>query len=302
MPPPMVMRGNRVFRQVFQQPARKIPHIQHRHIWQIIEFLHDFFAGRPGTSCHVIQAVRPRHIYTPMDRSDPCRTGKRAHDSGCSENRQPALDAQSRVPCFLRQCLPSGNGHGDFDIRALTQSLCHILYRGGHHLAGHRVDRRFSGRDGQPRHRHPADPIARAKNHPPCRSRYLRDDHHTMGHIRIVAPILDNPGLGPAIALSDMGDLELGSFPFRQSDPHFCRHPFAPKHHQRRPHGGGRAGARGPATAQFFRRCPAHPAADYRDAPCPRQLPFSHPSTATHVATGRCPGRLQPFPPRPFGA
>src|SRR5205823_9761770 len=116
-----------------------------------------------------------------------------------------ALDAETRVPGLLRQFLAIGDR--DFDLDIAAAELGNDL---AHHLTGDRVDRRLAGRDRQTRFCDRADTLTRTKdNAASFRGKaHGRDDGASMSDVRIIAGILDDSSLRPAVSPALDGQCE----------------------------------------------------------------------------------------------
>ena len=111
------------------------------------------------------QGIGPRDIDTAMNGCNPGGAGKGAYDTGRTENRNAAFDAETGVPCLQRDLRAIGNRNLDLDIPRPAERLRQIGNGALHHLARHRVDRRLAGRDRQAGLCHRADPLAAPKGH-----------------------------------------------------------------------------------------------------------------------------------------
>ena len=148
-----------------------------------------------------------------MDRGDPRRAGIGDHHAGGAEDRQPADNAEPRVQRLRRHLLAMRNGNLDLDIAVASERARDLRDLRPHHLSRHRVDRRLSRRHGKPRQRHGADARPSLElNAASCRARPHRGEHQrAMGHVWIVAGILDHAGGRRPVALPIDGKREGGA-------------------------------------------------------------------------------------------
>ena len=86
----------------------------------------------------------PRHVDPAMDRMDPGRTGIRHDDAGGPQNRQTTNNPQPAIEGFFGELFTTGNRHGNFKISLRATVRRYFADRIGHHLAGHRVNRRLA--------------------------------------------------------------------------------------------------------------------------------------------------------------
>ena len=119
------------------------------------------------------------------------------------------------------------------------------------HLARHRVDRRFADAQHQPRPGHGAD----AGTGIEANARFTQQPHprieqRAVGHVGIVAGILDRPGLGAVVGQPAELQAHLHLFALGQDDLHRIGGQSAEQQARGREAGGGGAAAGGQAAAQ----------------------------------------------------
>ena len=190
--------------QVLEHRAREIAHLDQRHVGQLIVRAHRVLARVARARGNVRDAVRPRDVDALVDRRDIGRARERPHDAGRAEDRQPADDAEARVHRLQRERFAAfdADRHVEAARMAMLGRQCFQVRR--HHLARHRVDRRFADRQRQSRARDRADAGPRMKPHAGYgRERDVREDQRAVRDVRIVAGILDRAGFrtvggGPA--------------------------------------------------------------------------------------------------------
>ena len=127
---------------------------------------------------------------------DPGRARIRHDDAGGAEDRQAADDAEPAVERFCRQRFAAGNRNLDLGVGGAAG-------RGGDfgdgvadHAPRHRIDGGLARRHRQAGPRHRADAFAGAKRHAGARraGAHRRDDQRAVGHVGIVAGVLDHAG------------------------------------------------------------------------------------------------------------
>jgi hypothetical protein len=200
----------------------------------------------------VIEAARARHVDAAMDRMNPGRTGIRHHDSGRPQDRQPADDAEPAVDRAGCERLAAGNGDLDLDIARRFAGCGHFGNRGTDHSPRHRIDGRFTGRQGQTRTRHGADAFAGTESNA-CSRRagpYRCKNQGTVRHVRVVARVFDDAGRRRIFISALRGEREGRPLTARQSDLDRIGELAGDQRRIGRLGGRGRAGAGGPPSAQ----------------------------------------------------
>src|SRR4051812_36214688 len=90
----------RVVAEVFQQTAGKVAHVEQRAVGEAVapaDGLLRYVAGRAGD---MLEAGGARHVDAAVNGVDPGGAGIGNDDSRRAEDRQPADDAEPRVPGF----------------------------------------------------------------------------------------------------------------------------------------------------------------------------------------------------------
>ena len=232
-----------------------------------------------------------------MDGRNPGGTGKRSHNAGGAQDRQPPDDAQPRVPGLFGYLRATGDGNLDLHIRRAAFPSRQFLDHRAHHLARHRVDRGLPRRDRQTGPGHPAHALARAEDNPARRPTNPRHDQRVMGHIGIIARILNHRRLGPARAPRPLRDGKADPLAPWQGDAHLVLAVIAPQILQRSLHGRGGAGPRGPAPAQLLRslahavRLPVHHPDTRPDSANPHHLAENTPESTRDSVSRRVAAR-----------
>ena len=188
--------------QIFEQPAGEISHVEERDVGERVARSHGRLRSVAGRAGDMVEPGGARDVDAAMDRMDPRRAGKGNDDAGRAEDRQPADDAEARVPGFCASASPPGM---EISISAsATRTVCgrDLLDRLNHHLARHRVDRRLARRDRQARQRHRADAFSGLEPDavPSLAASHRRDDLGLMRHVGVVSCILDDARPRTAVA------------------------------------------------------------------------------------------------------
>ena len=188
--------------QVFEEPAGEVAHVDDVRLRQAVEALDEPLRGRADGGGDVVRAGGSGDVDAAMDRVDPGGAGIGHHDARRAEHREPADDAEARVPGAQRQRLAAGDGEGDTHVARPAMRGDDIGHGGADHLARHRVDGRLAGRQRQAGLGDGADARAGPKDDAGARRsrRDAREDERAVRHVRVVARILDDAGLGPALA------------------------------------------------------------------------------------------------------
>ena len=179
---------------MFQHAADEIAHVDQRALGQVVVALDRGFGGRSGCPGDMGQPGRPGDVDPAVDGVDPGGAGIGDDDPGRAEDRQAAEDAEPRIHRLFRQFLAAGNGNLDLDIAGCIVGLRDFGDGGGDHLPRHRVDGRLARPDRQARLGHRADAGTGPETQPAFGPAYRGLDQCAMGHVRVVAGILDDCG------------------------------------------------------------------------------------------------------------
>ena len=146
----------------------------------------------------MVEPRRARDVDAAMDRVDPGRAGIGHDDAGGAEDRQAADDAEPAVERSLGDLLRRRESRSRprrrpprRRARRLRRSPPRIIRRGAGLMAG------SPGGSGSPGRVTVPTPGAGAKRDarmPARRARTSRDHQRAMGHVGIVARVLDDPG------------------------------------------------------------------------------------------------------------
>jgi len=237
--------------QIFQHAADEIAHVDQGDVRQAVKLLHRGFRRRSGRTGEVGDAACACHIDALIDGMNPGRAGIRDDDSGRAQDRKAADDAQTRAERARRQGLSARNRDLHLDVESVT-CTSDFRDRFADHLTRHWIDRGFARRNRQAGTRHRADAFPGSEDNTGAWRGFSdgREHQRAMGHVRVVAGILDDAGGGGMSVLPREGKRERGALAFRQSHFHGIRK-FPGE--QRRVGGLGRrsgACARGPTSAQ----------------------------------------------------
>ena len=140
---------------------------------------------------------------------------------GGPEDREPPDDAEAGVPGLLGEPLAALHPDLDGDVPGRAVDGGDFRDRLFHHPARHRVDRGLADRDREPRAGHRPDPRTRPerKPRPPGAPRAHRGvNQREMGHVRVVARVLDDAGAGEPVPSLLGRKRERGPLPPRQLD------------------------------------------------------------------------------------
>ena len=238
--------------EVFQHAADEVAHVDQRRIAEAVERLDRGLGGRSRRAGHVIEPERPGDIDAAMDRVDPGRAGIGYDDAGRPENRETADDPEAPVERPFREFLPTRDGDLDLGVGRDTERRRRLADGGPDHGAGDRVDGRLAGRDREARPRHSADAFARAEQHSHAGGRrpYGHDHKGAMGHVRVVARVLDDARAREACAAFGERQREGRPLSARQRDGHRIGECARMQRLERGPRRRRRAGTCGPAAAQ----------------------------------------------------
>ena len=196
-------------------------------------------------------AVSPGDVDALVDRGDVRRAGERPDDAAGTQNRQATENAQSRIHGFQRQRFAALDVDRDLETAGITGFFSEQGQVIADHLARHRVDGRFAHGQHQPWPGHRADPQAGIEANARFRHQpHLRIKQRTVGHVGIVAGILDRPGLGAVGGQPAELQTHLHLFAFGQDDLHGVHRDAAQQQACRRETGGGGAAAGGQPAAQ----------------------------------------------------
>ena len=191
------------------------------------------------------------HVDTLVDRGDVGRAGKWPDDTAGAENRQTTKNTQARVHGFQCQAFTILDVHRHFEaavIGALNRQLLQVF---GHHPSWHRVDGRFSHCQDQAWTSHRAHTGAGNKAH----ARLLQQSHAaeeqgTMGHIRVIACILERAGFSAILMQATELQTHLHLLALGQGDLHCIAFNTAQQQTRRGKAGGCGAAAGGQTAAQ----------------------------------------------------
>ena len=89
---------DRMALEVAQQPPGEVAHVEHGGVGQARQPLDRALRGRARAAGHVALAGGPGQVDAAVDRVDPGRARVGDHHAGGAEDRQPADDAEPRVP------------------------------------------------------------------------------------------------------------------------------------------------------------------------------------------------------------
>ena len=210
-----------------------------------------------------------------MDGGDPRRAGIGRHHSRGAEDRQPALDAEAAVHRFLRQRRAVLDADLDRCVAAAPQRPGGRGHRGADHRARRRVDRRLPHRERETGAGHRPDPLSGAeRNAAPRRpGAHRRKDQRAVGHVGVVARVLDHSRGRPAVAQRLAGEREGGSPPARKRHRHRVGKPPGEQRFVSGARGRRGAGACGPAAAKLsLSRHGSHISAVFRVPPARRRV------------------------------
>ncbi len=121
-------------------------------------------------------------------------------DPGGTQNRKSADYPKSRVPGLLRKRLTIGNGNFNLHIASAL-----LFYDLTHHLARNRIDGGLTYRNGKPRFGYGANARPCFERNALARHPYRGNHRAAVGHIRIVARVLDDTRLRPTLTLAFQG-------------------------------------------------------------------------------------------------
>ena len=138
-----------------------------------------------------------------MNGRDPGGTGIGNDHAGGAQYGDTAENSQARIHGPLRHLFTVR--HGNFHIQ-ISRHPCiarQTRQLGGHHGAGHRIDRRLPDRDRQAGLGHGADAVAGQKTYAAAVTGALTHagmDHRAVGDVRVVARVLFHRRHGHAVA------------------------------------------------------------------------------------------------------
>ncbi len=129
-------------------------------------------------------------------------------------DRPPIMPSRPLSVCFAISS-PPGIGNLDLRVGAPRRASRGLGDRLAHHRARHRIDRRLARRQRQAGPRHRADARARANDTPApgAAAAQGRAIERAMGHVRIVAGVLDDAGAREIRAAHEFGKGEGGAPP-----------------------------------------------------------------------------------------
>ena len=256
-----------------QRGAGEVAHLHEAHLGQVREELHGALLGAAaGTQHHRVLALGRQHGDRLLHAGPPGRGGERPDDAGGAEDRDPAEDAEPGVGGLAGHAFAVGDGddHGD----ALCAEVDGLADGLGDHRAGNRVDGRAAEFEPEARlgdHAH-ADAAVQFD------ARLLAPAHRggqprAVGHVRVVARVLDHHRLGLVFAERAFVYGEADPLAIGQRDLHGVLDLAGVQRGSGRLGRGGRAGPGGPAGAQ--RRLP--------HLRGPRQVGFAQFGILAHV-------------------
>ena len=170
----------------------------------------------------MVDAGGARDVDAAVDRMDPGRAGIGDHDPGGAEDREAADDAEPAVGGAPRQALAAGIAIVTSRSPASPWSRAIVGDQLADQAARRRVDRRLADRDREPRPGHHADPLAGDEHHPGAglAAAHRDPDQGAMGHVGVVAGVLDHAGEGAAAGAAALGEVEARLLAARQADRH----------------------------------------------------------------------------------
>ena len=206
--------------QIFQRAADEVAHVDERRLGQVVHLLHGGFRRGSGGRRDVLQAAGARDIDAAVDRMNPRRARIGNDDAGGAEDRQAADNAEAPVQRLLRERRAVRNGDLHLDVARVAVRGGDLGDRRADHLARHGIDGGLAGRDGKAGPRHRAHALARAERDaaPGRAGPYRREDQRAVGHVGIVARVLDHAGRRHAVAARRGGEGEGRPLAARQRD------------------------------------------------------------------------------------
>jgi len=185
---------------------------------------------------------------------DPGGAGIGYHHACRAQHRQPAQDPEPGIQRLGREIGAARDRDGDDQIQRRGSAAFGrgVFERPADIAARTRIDRRLARRQRQAGPRHRADPDAGAEDEAGTGCALLdpAQNECPMGHVRIVAGILDDAGLGPAFAQHRPLDREARRIALGQADPDLRREAAGQQRLIGGAGGSGGAGAGRPAAAQ----------------------------------------------------
>ena len=206
--------------------------------------------GRARRAGDMGQTGRAGDVDPAVDRVDPRGAGIGDDDPGRPEDGETAHDPETGVHRFPGQFLAARDGDLDLRVARHAVGFGDLGDGGGDHPARHRVDRGLAGFDRQPGFGHRADAGPRSEVHaaPGFPDRDL--DQRAVGHVGIVACILDHRRRRRLRRQRVACEHELDPVAARQGNRHRILERAGQQGAEGRFRGRGGAGARGPAAAQ----------------------------------------------------
>ena len=243
---------HRVVANVLEEPAREVAHVEHRLDGKAVQAPHRLLGRAAGTAGDVGEAHRSRHVHPPVDGMDPRRARVRDDDPGGAEDREPSDNAEARVPRLLGEALAVPHPDLDDHVPGRAVRGRHVRDRLAHHPPRRRVDRGLADGHGEPGPGHRPDPRPRPELDAGTGGTLAHRgvDERKVGHVRVVARVLDDSGAGVPRPKLLRRKRERGPAPPRQLDGDRVRE--LSRHERRvcRAGRGGGAGAGRPAAAQ----------------------------------------------------
>ncbi len=245
--------GDLVRAQIFQHAAYKIAHLDQRDVRQSMQHLDRRFRSRAGRSGDMGKPGGAGDIDPAMNRVDPCGAGIGHDNPRGAQDREAADDAEPPVQRSLCDFFAAWNRDFDGHVSGKTIKARHLADRGLDHSAGHRIDGGLSRRQGKSSAGNCANSLSGAKHH--ARSgravRHARDHQRAMGHVGIVARILNDSRTGKTLSKFLESQREGRPRATRQGDRDDGGKFTANERLIGRPRGGGGAGAGRPALPQI---------------------------------------------------
>ncbi len=238
---------------IFQHAADEIAHVDQRLLGQFVQPRDRCLGGRTGRAGDVLQARGAGDVDAAMDRMDPGGAGIGHDDAGGAQDGQAAGDAEAAVQCAFGEFLAAGDGQFDYGIAGAGEE-CRGFGNGcSDHLPWDRVDGRFAGRHGQAGPGDGADTLAGLECNAAAGSGETDggDDQSAVGHVGVVASVLDDSGASEILAAFGGCQGEAGTPAARQKDADRVGECAGQQSLIGGAAGGGGAGSGGPAAAQW---------------------------------------------------
>ncbi len=243
---------DRVSSRIFQHAADEVAHVDERGFGKTVQLLNRRLGSRPGGAGDVLEAARACHVDAAVDRVDPGRTGIGYDDPGRPQDRKSANNAEARIERSGGERFSTGNREFDNDVAGGPEELRHLANSRSHHLARHRIDRGFTGRDGEARFGHRSHAFTRDKGDAGTRRTrsHRRLDQGAMRDVGIVAGILHDPGGRTPVKGFENGNRKADARPVGKPYLDGIRTLTGYQRLVRGARGGSRASTRGPAAPE----------------------------------------------------